>query len=148
MGHALTLHYSVQLVGDGTSIEDTRTSGYGDRPYGQPLQFELGDLGDLDVLRALHSTALDMRVGGVRRVRTSLLEPDFGYRDLPTLIESREGRKVIRRLQGDWLVDVTVDLLAVELQRPTSSLTSAIERIRMAAADLLGQAPSSPARSE
>ena len=77
-GAWVTCHYIVRLVGDGTVIEDTRTSGLGDRDYGQPCQFELGNLSE-GVVGALHAGVLDMRVGGRRRIRTCLMEPDFGY---------------------------------------------------------------------
>ena len=119
-GSWLTLHYRVVLVGDGSVVDDTRSSGYGDREYGTPLQFELGDLRDKTVLRALHATALDMRVGGRRRVRTRLLDPSFGYLAdaLPRVLERRDGRAMYRRLQGDWLIDVEVELLAAAATRP------------------------------
>ena len=83
-GMWVTVHYCVKLVGDGTVLDDTRKSGFGDRDYGQPSQFELGDLGDAAVLRALHAAVLDMRVGGRRRVRCSLTQPYFGFDEVCT----------------------------------------------------------------
>ena len=121
-GAWVTVHYTVTLLGDDTVIEETRTSGYGDRDYGQPLTFEVGDLGDNAALRALHAIVLDMRVGGRRRGRTAIAEPDFGYREPPAGVYSRdcEGRRYERRLQGDWLIDVEVSLLSVSDHPPPS----------------------------
>ena len=119
-GDWVELHYVVRLLGDGSVIEDTRASGYGDRDYGAPLRFELGNLGDAAALRALHPAALDMRVGGVRRVRTSLIEPHFGYRVAPRVLERDfEGRQTHRVLQGDWLIDVTVELVTASEKPPS-----------------------------
>ena len=133
VGMWVTLHYAVRLVGDGAIVEDTRTSGCGDRTYGEPLRFELGDLGDAAVLRALHVAVLDMRVGGARRLRTTLLEPHFGYRYPPPLVErNAEGRKVVRSMHGDWLIDVTVELLAVDDARPLPLWRQQLERVRAA----------------
>jgi hypothetical protein len=130
-GSWVSLHYSVRLLGDGTLVEDTRSSGYGDRDYGEPVEFMLGDLGDAKVLRALHAAALDMRVGGRRRVRTSLSEPHFGYRDTPTVYQVRaNGLKVLRRLHQDWLVDVEVELVAVQHERPAASIPGALQGMK------------------
>jgi FKBP-type peptidyl-prolyl cis-trans isomerase len=126
-GDWVSVHYNVQLVGDGSIVEDTRTSGFGDRDYGHCCMFELGDLGNESVLRVLHAAALDMRVGGRRRVRTSVLEPSFGYRDEPPpLYESRGGRRVPRKLHGDWLMDVEVTLEAVSAERPPGALQARV----------------------
>lgn len=115
----VAVHYAVRLVGDGSLVEDTRSSGYGDRAYGQPLRFELGNMGDEDVLRVLHVAVLDMHVSGRRRARACLSQPDFGYREKPRTIERRgDGRKVVRRLEGDWLIDVEVELVDVLPVRP------------------------------
>ena len=112
-GSWVSVHYSARLVGDGTILEDTRSSGRGDRFYGRPLQFEVGELGDAAVLRALHACVLDMREGGERRVRTNVYDPDFGY--------TKEGAAELvegRVLQADWLVDVRVHLVDVRPARP------------------------------
>ena len=132
-GKWVSVHYTTRLVGDGSVIEDTRTSGYGDRDYGKPCQFELGDLGDSAVLRALHVGALDMRVGGVRRVRTSLLDKTFGYHEPPLALEPRgsDGRPVQRRMQGDWLIDIEITLEAVAAERPPGPLQRALASVRM-----------------
>ena len=110
------MHYAVRLLGDGSVIEDTRTSGYGDRDYGRPAEFSLGALEDPTVLRALHACVIDMREGGRRRVRTTLADPDFGYRMLPNL---RDEEFRPRYLVGDWLIDVEVTLVSVRPERPT-----------------------------
>lgn len=121
-GNWVACHYVVRLVGDGTIIEDTRRSGLGDRDYGQPCEFQVGDMGS-NALRALHATVLDMRVGGLRRVRTALLEPSFGYRKPPLVLvpsDDPRGRNMQRTLQGDWLVDIEVSLASVADEPPAS----------------------------
>lgn len=134
-GSFVTVHYRVTLIGDDTIVEDTRASGYGDRDFGQPLTFELGDLGNSAVLRALHAAVLDMRVGGRRRVRTAMGEPDFGYREEPAGVYTRdcEGRRVPRKFQADWLIDVEISLLAVSNQPPPSRLAMAATSVLPAA---------------
>ena len=131
-GMWVKVHYTTRLIGDGSLIEDTRTSGFGDRDYGEPCFFELGDMKDPSVLRVLHSAALDMRVGGKRRVRTSLLEPSFGYRRPPKVTEVREsdGMTVPRRLQGDWLMEVDMQLEAVQTERPPSLVLQVLAMAR------------------
>lgn len=128
-GDYITLHYVARLVGDGSVVEDTRSSGWGDRFYGQPLRFRLGDLGDDAVLRVLHAAVLDMRTGGRRRIRTALSDPTFGYRELPGVTERQGGQVRYRQLQGDWLVDVEVELLAVDEQPPQRGIAKAISRL-------------------
>lgn len=121
-------HAVVTLVGDGTVVEDTRTSGKGDRDYGEPLCFQLGDLSSDNVLRALHPTILDMRAGGCRRVRTNLLNKNWGYRELPRLFQKRIPQKRSpslinvgeRHAQGDWLMDVAIEVIDVSHKRPPS----------------------------
>ena len=123
-GTWVSVHYTIRLVGDGTVIEATKTSGMKDRDYGTPLTFELGNLGDDQVLRALHAVVLDMRVGGMRRVRTSLAEPSFGYLE-PPLVSVWKGKKLTEiTLQGDWLMDVVISLEAVATQRPATRVQS------------------------
>ena len=125
-GMWVRVHITTSLVGDGTLVEATRTSGLGDRDYGQPLHFQLGDMGSPDVLRALHPTIVNMRVGGRRRVRTSLLDPNWGYRDMPRLYtrrvvcerDSNQNPVGPRHVQGDWLMDVVVELEAVSHEEP------------------------------
>lgn len=112
-GMLATVHYTVRLVGDGTLLEDTRNSGYGERDYGAPLSFRLGELSDRRILRALHLCALDMRVGGVRRVRTCLLDSDFGYTRTPEIPTARSYR-VKRELGADWLIDLELELVALQ----------------------------------
>lgn len=130
LGTWASVHYEVRLVGDGTLVESTKSSGYGDRTYGEPLLFEVGNLRDAQVLRSLHATVLDMRVGGVRRVRTCLKQAEFGYRELPEVIERHEGGLVRRPLHGDWLMDVTIHLIAVDSQRPGSAVWQAVDQLR------------------
>ena len=67
------------------------------------------------VLRALHACVIDMHTGGRRRVRTSLSDPDFGYRELPVV---RDDKFRERWLVGDWLMDVEVSLESVRPERP------------------------------
>jgi len=111
-GSWVSVHYSARLVGDGTILEDTRSSGRGDRFYGRPLQFEVGELGDAAVLRALHACVLDMREGGERRVRTNVHDPDLGY------TKAQVADLTSRPLQADWFVDLRVTLVGVRPQRP------------------------------
>jgi hypothetical protein len=134
-GMWVVVHYVVRLVGDGTVLDDTRRSGCGDRDYGEPFGFELGDLRDLTVLRALHPCVLDMRVGGVRRVRTTLLEPSFGYRRMPVHLEERHDRLVERTLGGDWLVDIEVSLVDASPVRPPTGLAALVESAKAVWAD-------------
>mmetsp|Transcript_12173 Transcript_12173/g.26289 ORF Transcript_12173/g.26289 Transcript_12173/m.26289 type:complete len:204 (-) Transcript_12173:373-984(-) len=108
-GMRVRVQYIVRLLGDGSLIEDTQHSGWGNRAYGQPFEFTLGDIEDDAVLRALHACVLDMRVGGRRRVRTSILNPLFGYKTLPQV---RDARWKVRSLERDWLIDVEVTLVA------------------------------------
>ena len=129
-GMWVSVHFTAKLVGDGTIVEATRSSGLGDRAYGQPLRFQLGDLGSADVPRALHPAILNMRVGGRRRVRTSLLDPNWGYRETPKLYVRREigerdwnlSRAAPRHVQGDWLVDLVVQLEDVSTEEPPGAL--------------------------
>ena len=117
------VHYVVRLVGDNSVVEATRTSGYGDRDYGAPVTFEIGNLADPTALRALHSAVLDMRVGGRRRLRTAVGEPDFGYRNAPPCTQrDAHDRRVPRNLQRDWLMDVEVELVAVSSEPPPTPL--------------------------
>ena len=128
-----TIHYTTRLLGDDTVIESTHTSGYADRDYGQPLQFAVGDMCDAAILRVLHPTVLDMKVGGVRRVRTTLGDASWGYRKLPQLMETRsDGRLVPRRhkLQSDYLMDVEVSLVAVQREPPPGVVGRAAAWIR------------------
>ena len=60
LGMWVAVHYTIRLVGDGSVLVDTRTSGYGDRDYGCPEEFTLGQLQDESVLRALHACVIDM----------------------------------------------------------------------------------------
>ena len=115
LGMWVAVHYTIRLVGDGSVLVDTRTSGYGDRDYGCPEEFTLGQLQDESVLRALHACVIDMHTGGRRRVRTSLSDPDFGYRELPII---RDDKFHKRWLVGDWLMDVEVSLESVRPERP------------------------------
>ena len=57
-----------------------------------------------------------MREGGLRRVRTQVGDPDFGYPEkrLPRIFETTVRGQVSRRLQREWLMDVEVELLSVE----------------------------------
>ncbi len=132
-GSWVSVHYVVRLVGDGTILDDTRRSGLGDREYGQPFSFELGDLLDMTVLRALHPCVLDMRVGGVRRVRTAVGEPSFGYRSPPVLLEEYNHKMAPRQLQPDWLVDVEVSLESAAAQRPPRLVEQLYARARAVA---------------
>ena len=131
-GMWVSAHVRVTLLGDGTVVEDTRKSGRGDRDYGQPLVFQLGDLGAANVLRALHPVVLDMRVGGQRRVRTSLTDKNWGYKEMPRLYQPREPlgtdqRSACRRhVQGDWLMDVTIELLDVSISQPLTPFEQVI----------------------
>lgn len=129
-GMWVTVHYSVRLLGDDSLIEETRTSGYGERDFGEPLTFELGDLGDDAVLRVLHAAVLDMRVGGCRRVRTGLTDEAFGYRTMPPVyLRDANGTRYLRQYQGDWLMDVQVELLAVSRRPPQSRYAALAERL-------------------
>ena len=126
-----TVHYTVRLVGDGTVIDETRNSGCGDRDYGRPYEFAVGCMADASVLRALHACVLDMRVGGVRRVRTSLKDPAFGYLKVPPRIwEERHGKTWERELKPDWLIDVEVSLESVSRERPAGLVTRAFRELR------------------
>ena len=107
------VHYRVKLLGDDTLLEDTRMAGYRDRDYGQPLKFALGDLKDLHVLRALHPCVVGMRIGGTRRVRTTLCDKEFGYRNKPMPVNAS------REFLPDFVMDVEVSLVALEAQPPS-----------------------------
>ena len=115
-GSWASIHYVVKLLGDGTIVEDTTSSGWGSRDYGQPFQFCVGEIENKEVLRALHPCVLDMRVGGKRRVRLCIGDPDFGYHQKPELMDPRKwGLK--RDIANDWLLDVEVTLVAVDKAR-------------------------------
>ena len=115
-GSWASVHYVCKLLGDGTVVEDTRNTGWGDRDYGQPVYFDVGDIGNHDVLRALHPCVLDMRAGGTRRVRVCMCDPDFGYKKKPTLMDSRKwGLK--REVANDWLLDIEVTLVDVQKKK-------------------------------
>lgn len=115
-GMWVAVHYTVRLIGDNSILVDTRTSGYGDRDYGRPEQFSLGELQDASVLRALHLCVLGMQVGGRRRVRVNLGDADFGYLEIPRVLD---GHLLPRILKGDWLMDVEVTLVSVKPERPS-----------------------------
>eukprot|EP00964_Phaeocystis_antarctica_P075266 scaffold46411_cov68-Phaeocystis_antarctica.AAC.6 len=114
-GMWVAVHYTVRLLGDDSILADTRTTGYGDRDYGRPEQFLLGELQDASVLRALHLCALGMQVGGRRRVRVNLGDADFGYLEIPRVVQAG----LPRLLKGDWLMDVEVTLVSVQPERPS-----------------------------
>jgi hypothetical protein len=143
-GMWVNVHVSVFLVGDGTLLESTRTSGRGDRDYGQPLCFQLGDLSAAGAVRALHPAVLNMRGGGRRRVRTCVLDDNWGYRDgeEPRLYVPREvgerdfnqSRVARRHVQADWLMEVVVELKSVSHEPPPPAWLGAF------AADALGRA--------
>ena len=59
----------------------------------QPLRFQVGDLSS-PVLRVLHPVAISMRVGGRRRVRTCLLDEQWGY------LKDQEPHLYVRREVG------------------------------------------------
>jgi|TARA_B100000513_G_scaffold190105_1_gene114302 hypothetical protein len=118
----VNVHYRVTLLGDGSIIDDTRTSGCGDRSFGAPFSFQLGRFNDDSVLRAMHVCVLDMREGGTRRVRTALRDAEFGYRDSPqklTVVGGMDAgggvgaRWIDRELLADMLMDVEVTLVEV-----------------------------------
>ena len=115
-GMWVAVHYTVRLLGDDSILADTRTTGYGDRDYGRPEQFLLGELQDASVLRALHLCALGMQVGGRRRVRVNLGDADFGYLEIPRVLDAH---LLPRLLKGDWLMDVEVTLVSVKPERPS-----------------------------
>ena len=115
-GMWVAVHYTVRLLGDDTVLEDTRTSGYGDRDYGRPAQFSLGELQDESVLRALHLCVMGMHTGGRRRVRTTLGDADFGYREMPRVLDEH---LLPRFFKGEWLMDIEVTLVAVRPERPS-----------------------------
>lgn len=115
-GMWVAVHYTVRLLGDDSILADTRTTGYGDRDYGRPEQFLLGELQDASVLRALHLCALGMQVGGRRRVRVNLGDADFGYLEIPRVLDAH---LLPRLLKGDWLMDVEVTLVSVQPERPS-----------------------------
>ena len=115
-GMWVAVHYTVRLLGDDSILADTRTTGYGDRDYGRPEQFLLGELQDASVLRALHLCALGMQVGGRRRVRVNLGDADFGYIEIPRVLDAH---LLPRLLKGDWLMDVEVTLVSVKPERPS-----------------------------
>ena len=144
-GYWVTIHYRARLIGDKTIIDDTRSSGYSERLYGQPLCFRVGDFTDETVLRALHAAVLDMRVGGSRRVRTSLMEPNFGYRRLPTVYAATQEWpfKAKRRLQPDWLVDVEVELIDVAPEPPIGGLRKVVLDSLVTVRSLFGAGPTS-----
>ena len=141
-GNWVTVHLRATLVGDGSQLEETRTSGYGDRDYGKPVQFQLGDLSAHGVLRALHPVVLHMRVGGQRRVRTCVLDDNWGYREdhipklfVPRVVGERDSNRVPvarRKVQGDWLMDVVIDLEKVEKERPPTMVEAWIAQARAA----------------
>ena len=124
----MTVHLRATLVGDGSQLEETRTSGYGDRDYGKPGAISTGRFERARRwLRALHPVVLHMRVGGQRRVRTCVLDDNWGYRE--TTYRSsrcraswasapRIAHPSRRKVQGDWLMDVVIELEKVEKQRP------------------------------
>jgi hypothetical protein len=115
-GMWVAVHYTVRLIGDDSILADTRTTGYGDRDYGRPEQFLLGELQDASVLRALHLCVLGMQVGGRRRVRVNLGDADFGYLEIPRVLDAH---LLPRLLKGDWLMDVEVTLVSVKPERPS-----------------------------
>ena len=112
-GSWASVHYVVKLLGDNTIIEDTRSTGWGSRDYGQPFQFSVGEIENKEVLRALHPCVLDMRVGGTRRVRLCICDPEFGYNQKPDLMASRKwGPK--RDVATHWRCDGVVTLLGAD----------------------------------
>ena len=115
-GMWVAVHYTVRLLGDDSILADTRTTGYGDRDYGRPEQFSLGELQNESVLRALHLCVLGMHVGGRRRVRVNLGDADFGYLDIPRVLDAH---LLPRLLKGDWLMDVEVTLVSAKPERPS-----------------------------
>ena len=115
-GMWVAVHYTVRVLGDDSIIADTRTTGHGDRDYGRPEQFLLGELQNESVLRALHLCTLAMQVGGRRRIRVTLGDADFGYIEVPLVLDSQLRPRL---LKGDWLMDVEVTLVSVRPERPS-----------------------------
>jgi len=115
-GMWVAVHYTVRVLGDDSIIADTRTTGHGDRDYGRPEQFLLGELQNESVLRALHLCTLGMQVGGRRRIRVTLGDADFGYIEVPLVLDSQLRPRL---LKGDWLMDVEVTLVSVRPERPS-----------------------------
>ena len=65
-----------------------------------------------------------MRVGGHRRVRTQVGDPDFGYppKSLPLILQRRaDGRMQKREPKLEWLMDLDVELVSVSERKPTNA---------------------------
>ena len=116
-GDWVSVHFVIRLLGDGSVVEETRSSGRGSRTYGEPYQFLLGRVEDKDVLRAFHPGVLDMREGGTRRVRLCVADPDFGYREQLKLMDPRKWG-LTREVGADWILDIEITLVAVAEKRP------------------------------
>jgi hypothetical protein len=104
-GMVVSVHCRVRIAESGVELERTRgSSGSGDRMYGEPMVFVLGDVGGAaGVLGAVHVATVGMRAGGVREVRVAFQDPDFGYRTLP---QDEQGRRVVLHSWAELLVEV------------------------------------------
>mmetsp|Transcript_58140 Transcript_58140/g.126281 ORF Transcript_58140/g.126281 Transcript_58140/m.126281 type:complete len:327 (+) Transcript_58140:114-1094(+) len=122
-GTWVTVHYVVRVLGNGVEVENTRASGYGDRAYGEPHRFRLGDLQSPETLRLLHFCVDGMRVGGKRRARTLVADRDFGYRHAPQLYDENYKKY---SLEESWLMDVEVSLVGVSTEPPLTWFQSIV----------------------
>ena len=86
---------------------------------GEPIQILCrGD--DVESSAAPRSTrrlpAMGMHTGGRRRVRTTMGDADFGYREMPRVLDEH---LLPRFFKGEWLMDIEVTLVAVRPERPS-----------------------------
>mgnify|MGYP003684013759 FL=1 len=105
----VSVHFRVRVAQTGLELERSRnSSGTGDRMFGEPLTFVLGDRSDKRILGAVHVATVGMRVGGRREVRLAFHDPDFGYRIYP---QDERGRWIALHPWTEIVVELELDAI-------------------------------------
>jgi hypothetical protein len=127
-GMVVSVHSRVLVATSGLELERTRgASGSGDRMYGEPHVFVLGDTNTDGVLGAIHIATVGMRAGGKREVRVAFQDPDFGYRRLP---QDEQGRRVVLHPWTELLIEVElVEIRSFVRPKPLAEAWARLERL-------------------
>ncbi|KAJ1624935.1 hypothetical protein T492DRAFT_911299 [Pavlovales sp. CCMP2436] len=91
---------------EGMIVERTRdSSGSGNRNFGEPLVFVLGDPNS-GFIGAVHVATVGMRAGGKREVRLAFQDPDFGYQLYPM---DEQGRQIVLHPWSEIIIEVELE---------------------------------------
>mmetsp|Transcript_50030 Transcript_50030/g.117216 ORF Transcript_50030/g.117216 Transcript_50030/m.117216 type:complete len:224 (-) Transcript_50030:248-919(-) len=105
-GMIVSVHCRVRVAATGLEVERTRdSSGSGNRNFGEPLVFVLGDPNS-GFIGAVHVATVGMRAGGKREVRLAFQDPDFGYQLYPM---DEQGRQIVLHPWSEIIIEVELE---------------------------------------